>query len=517
MIIVELYEREARLRGRDDHVLALAGVPGLTKNGNSFVGYPDAVEAFAQRISATKTAILVDRRSAYLPFAYKNRLLRDYQAAGVTFLMHHAPSGAFLADDVGLGKTAQTLFTIKYLGAKKILVVCPAIAKHVWEREAAKWLGMPSVVIQGKGNAVTLQKNALNIFNYEILHSYTPQETDLIILDEAHYLSNERSRRSQAAKAWAEKASAKIALSATPMTTRVRDLWNVVDTISPNRFGKFFPFARLYAGAHQATVNRQGTTVWIFDWPKSMTDRQREERALYLQELNLRLPFFMLRRTKAEVMSELPERARQIIEIDVPDTSLLTSALETEDRRIWRKALDLAGAGKVPEIALWAKDIVGANHQLILVTHLRSTAARLAKLLRCPYITGEMQPDDRVALVSSKPDVLVATIDSMTVGIDLSYADTLAFVDLDYVPSKLLQMEGRLHRMGQKRNVGIYYFVAKRTVDERVRAVVLERLEMYEAVLGDVEAVKLKNELRTLPRSEDELLAAMRTAILEAA
>ena len=99
------------------------------------------------------------------------------------------------------------------------------------------------------------------------------------------------------------------------------------------------------------------------------------------------------------------------------------------------------------------------------------------------YVTGEDDPSDRKAkLVAS--DVAVATMFSVTTGIDLTHFDSCIFVGLDWVPSNLLQAEARLHRPGQKKTVNVYFLIGRPSLDEHIRTVVVDRLETFSAVLG---------------------------------
>ena len=532
-------------------------IPGLAWDPTTKVygGRPDAVVAFAHALQEEELAAVVGEVKEPSDLlgkgvgGWKNppEALRAYQREGVEFLrLLASDGGALLGDDVGLGKSAQALFAMKALiedgSPPLVVVVCPAVVKAVWAAEAKKWLPdyfEAVFVCQGtKGNRPAAQnefiashianKNsptgaALWILNYDIAHAWVEvfgKTVGVLVLDEAHYLLNERSRRSKAIKALAAKAHARIALSATPMTARPRDLWNVVDTLEPGRFGKGpWKYLMRHCAAHKETVARN-TTVWI-------TDGSSHE-----DELALRLRWVMLRRSKADVMAELPARVRQVIPIKVPTQNIAPvwrEGWEKSRRDTLSRALTLSGSGKIPEAVELATSRAAEGHSVLVFTHLRETAKQIyTKLAKTKGVvaalaTGEDTSASRSALVEemrekakTAPVVLVATIDSLGVGIDLSFADVVIFVDLDWIPSKLLQAEGRAHRHGQKRSVTIYYLVGIGTADEYIQKKVIERLDLYEKILGGAQEAKgLRADLGAFERmNEDEVLADLRRMVI---
>lgn len=512
-IVVELENGRIRPRGYDPRVRDIVrAVPGMGRMENHvFPGYPDAVEAAAKRLHDSHICVLIDRRSQDKYKAPKlDRRLRNYQRSGVEFLIQNAPTGALLCDDCGLGKTVQVLAAAQSLHLDKILVVCPAVVKHVWRTEVEKWWPAQSTKIIDGTKAKIDFSQGINIVNYDVLYTYTPAALDLLVLDEVAYLSNERSRRSGAARAWANAARHRFGLSATPINARERDLWNPVETLSPGRLGTFWSFVKFYCGAHQETIDAFGTTVWTFDWPEKLTREQQALRAFARDELRRRFEIFALRRTKADVMRELPAQQIQTIEVDVPESAIIR-LLDYSDRWALRRALDRAGAGKIPAAVALAGTLAG--HSVVLFSHMRSTASKVGKLLRAPVITGEMAHEDRHAVIATAPRVLSATADSIGIGVDLSYADVAIFVDLDWVPSKILQLIGRLHRAGQKRPVTAYFLIARGTADERIRTVVIDRLHLYENVTMDREAGSVGAAMGP-GGSDEEALAALRTSVL---
>lgn len=527
-------------------------IPGLTwdRTTKTYVGWPDAVAAFAHALGEENLATIVggldepsDRLKARRtprrqqvrpegsssPSTKSSTALREYQREGVEVLRLLAPEGgALLADDMGLGKTVQALTAAKRLVddgfVPIVLVVSPAVLKWVWSSEAEKWTDdfFETRVLSGTkpSPVATNGRPLLLIMNYDIAHAWIealPKRLGVLIADEGHYLQSDRSRRSKAIKAIAGRAQARMVLSGTPMTARPRDLWNVVDTLESGRWGKnAWRFFTRHCAAHQETVAKN-TTVWILDGSS------------HEDELALRLRFFMLRRSKADVMKDLPSRIRQIVPIKVNSRAIAPIWDEKNYRKdALRRALALAGTGKISEAVELATSSLAEGHSVVVFSHLRDTAKRvwegISKAKATAYLaTGEDVAQVRARTIahakvtaSKRSVAVVATIDAVGVGIDLSFADVAIFVDLDWVPSKLLQAESRLHRHGQMRPVSIYYLVGLGTADEYVQRKVIERLDLYERVIGSAqEAEGLRSDLGAFETmNEDDVLMDLRAAVL---
>lgn len=490
-------------------------IPGLKwdKASRSWKGYEDALEAFGDFLESENLASIVWDGRKQLPAVdlkpFARLPLTDYQKAGVEFLVRHAPTGVWLADDVGVGKTLQALCTsqalVETFGWQVIVVVCPAIMKNVWLNEIKKWGFGDHAAIAVSGTKPSAVRNPTVIINYDILHAWVDQlQPTLVIFDEIHMLMNERSRRSTAAKKLAAKAIYRIGLSATPLT-RPRDLYNPIDTLSPGRFGdNAWPFLRRYCDAKKVAVTPE-TVIW------DLNGKSNED------ELGRRLKHLMLRRMKSEVLSELPPQTRQMIPVEVPSWGI-AQLFATDSKDAFRRALDLSGKAKVPHAIALAESLVAQGEKVTLVTHLRATATAIAKRIKkAGLITGGMSVESRHAVINQQPPVIVATIDSIGLGIDLTAYSSAIVVDLDWVPSKLLQFEGRHHRRGQKRAVTIYYLIGLGTLDERIRETVLDRLRTSLDVLGqDDQVAGLEDVLQGGPVMDEEaVLAALRSKLIE--
>ncbi len=486
-------------------------LPGMSwqPSARAWTGYIDSVAVAAERLKEADIRVYF-ADDPYAPSTTTNVIatkgLRDYQVEGVNFLVANAATGALLADDMGLGKSAQCLRAMRALRKTYNVVVCPSFVRGVWAREAAKWWPDAHVVMLTGTKPLKLFKNGnlraardvdrhkpvLFVINYDVVHAWLasstlPQEAadesgmldeivETIAFDEGHYLQSDRSRRSVACRALARSAVYRIMLTGTPMTSRPRDLWNPVDTISEGRFGKAFPFYLRYANARKEEVARD-KVVWKTDGASN------------LDELRDRMKHFMLRRTKSDVKLQLPPRTRQIIDVPVPKGNMMSASEALTDNRALRKALDLAADGKLPQVIELVESHAADEKNIVVFCHRRVVAEIICDSLRkngvdAQVIHGGVSQKARDAIIKQEPRVIVATLDSTAVGIDLSFYDVAVFAELDWVPSKLLQGEARLHRFGQKNNVLVQYIIAMSTADEIISATILAKLDVFEKTIG---------------------------------
>jgi superfamily II DNA or RNA helicase len=269
-------------------------VPGAQWDSEvrAHIGYADAIEQIVRglRDLGLKSDDPPESSGKWahnLPVSYESA--RDYQKEGIDFLINQAGSGALLADDMGVGKSFQAVKAARAF-RRKTVIVCPAHVRGVWEREPqlddkggelAKWWPKAKVVTPYGLKAQPIPADSdVVVIHYDIVHAWVdvllewsedsearktvgvsaPQislkrDRDLtVIFDEAHVLLNPASRRSKACRELAHAARGRIALTGTPPTERVRDLYNIVDTISPGRFGEFFGFAKRYCCPPEAPV-----------------------------------------------------------------------------------------------------------------------------------------------------------------------------------------------------------------------------------------------------------------------
>ena len=228
--------------------------------------------------------------------------LRDFQRAGADYIARNA-GGVLMADEMGLGKTIQALAAVESRERFPLLIVCPAVVKYNWYHESVKWLGHRSINVMDGSSP--MEYSEITIINYDLLEKRLGDldsvEWHTVIFDESHYLKNYKAARTKAATQLASHAGSRILLSGTPLLNRPQELISqliIMDKI--HIFGGFWPFVNRYCAAKQT---RHG---WDFSG------------AANLEELNRILrESCMIRREKKEVLSELPEKTRADLWVNI--------------------------------------------------------------------------------------------------------------------------------------------------------------------------------------------------------
>jgi superfamily II DNA or RNA helicase len=450
--------------------------------------------------------------------------LYRHQAEGVQFLVGALAlwGSALLGDEPGIGKTAQAIRAAAAVTAPgdRILVLCPAVVAPHWVEEIARWLGAPATRLDG---ATTKAKRAARarweveggwaVCSYDTYHrsvkSMPPAR--LMVLDELHYLANARTARSSAVRLAVsqEPRPLLIGLTGTPMTARPRDLWHPLELLWPGRFGNQWAFQRRYCAGQYVEIRGLDKPVWQCDG------------ATNLEELGARLRSgLMLRRVKQDVL-DLPARQRITMPVELPASArraLAAAAMLTADMGSGSvgRALAAIEEHKIAAAIELAQSLLDQGKQVLLFTLRRETARRIGEALGAPAVTGEDAVDERRARLAGAA-CGVATVYSVTTGINLTQFDTAVFVGLDWVPSTLLQAEARLHRISQERSVTFYYLIGLQTIDEVIRSKVIERLSAFEQVVGNAPDERALAGALSGGETEAELLAAIVQQVMEEA
>ncbi len=430
---------------------------------------------------------------------------REYQKEGIDFLINQAGSGAFLCDDMGIGKSFQTVKAVRAL-RRKTIIVCEAHVRGVWEREPelddkggelAKWWPKANVFKPyGVTPSPVPAKADVVVIHYDIIYAWVDvllawaEDTEAvysdrnltIVFDEFQVLLNPTSRRSEACRTLAHAARGRVGLSGTPPVDKIKNLHNAVETICPGRFGDFFPFAMRYAGAMQKEVDGPEKTkklVWDFSGRSNV------------KELRQRLDWFCLRRTKREVMKELPALQRQIVDVEVPAKHRIAmNARLVGDRGAMRRALDSAADGKLKSVLELVRGHLEAGQRVIVGTYRRAVCEKIADAIGeyapTKFIHGGIPLTRRNKIISELrrvegPVCLVTNIDCTKTGIDLTFANVGVIAELVWEPHELVQWEARAHRFGASTEepVLMQYVIARGTGDELILHAVINKLDNF--------------------------------------
>lgn len=435
--------------------------------------------------------------------------LKNYQRAGVEFL-ELAHGRAIIADEMGLGKTLQSIaYVINNPDDYPVVVVVPASLKINWQREFKKFANIDAHIISGTKTG-DLPESRVYIINYDILTKWTDAilklGPKLLIADEAHYAKNTKSQRTKALQGLAKRIYKTILLTGTPITNRPKELWPLLNMVDSAAWPKFFPFARRYCGAYK---NEFG---WNFDG------------ATNLKELNEAIKPYMVRRLKSQVLSELPEKQRVTIPMELKPAAMRAyrSALDearaaikaakdagesvgAEHLALIEKAKQAAVDGKLPQAIEWIKNFVDSGEKLIVFCTHKFAVQRLMDEFSsiAVKVTGDDSQAARQAAVDAFQSddgtkLFVGNIKAAGVGLTLTEASNVAFLEFAWTPGDHAQAEDRAHRIGQQSNVTAWYLVAANTIDEDIVSLLEDKRQVVDmATDGRADGLKFSvfNEL----------------------
>ena len=458
-----------------------------------------------ERVRAERAA-KIERSQAFHPtegFVLRSGLggeLRPYQKAGVEFITQHAKGKAYVGDEMGLGKTITALAAIHHEQAYPALVVCPAVVVGNWKQEAEKWLPGKSVQILKTGKDTVDPKADIVIASYALAGVAKGHRFEQIVCDEAHYLKNQKSQRTKTVAEIAKATPRRLLLSGTPVTNKPKDLFaqlEIVDVAGKGKpFGSFFAFATQYCGGQHGRYGFEA------------------DGATNIEELNQRLrDSVYLRRDKAQVLTELPEKQRQILLVGIPpETKKRIREIEKEyDRDKENRVLGAeikamtsemvaVGLGKIDAAAEYLEDFAETGKKLIVFANLREVQQALLKKagdMGIPHvhILGDDSAEDRTRAVQSfqtdpKVQFAICSLKAAGVGVTLTAASDVLMVEQDWTPANLDQAEDRAHRMGQKNSVNVVYLVMQGTIDQKLSEVIEHKrkisADLSKPVMNDV-------------------------------
>src|SRR5262245_1607969 len=440
--------------------------------------------------------------------------LYDFQARGAVFLACRARS--ILGDDMGLGKTAQTMAAVELLarerGVGRVLVVAPASVKYQWEGEIRKFTDRPVQVVEGLKDAREEQyahDTFYKLVNYEqvvrdldLMNAWSP---DVVVLDEAQRIKNWESKTSRAVKKLRSRYA--IVLTGTPLENKLEELYSIVQFVDDRRLGPAFEFLHEHR---------------VFDENYDLIGYRN------LDKIREKLAPILLRRTRAEVLGQLPERTDTTRYVELTDAQrrpydeqqvnlarLLSKSVLTDlDRKrilacivnmrllcdstfLFDKLTNVSP--KLDEFAEVVADLMSSGeHKAVVFSQWETMlhkAAEVLDRLQVGYalLHGGMQGKERRAVLERfKEDgcrVFLST-DAGGVGLNLQLADTVINLELPWNPAVLEQRIARVHRMGQSRPVRVVNFVTRGTIEERVLKAIEAKRNLFGSVFdGDSDSV----------------------------
>lgn len=425
--------------------------------------------------------------------------LLNFQKEGVRFALEK--KRVLIADEMGLGKTIQA---IAFLQARKdlrpALIVCPASLKLNWEAEIKKFAETcPENRVEVLSGEKSYKTDApVMVVNYDVLHSWVQVlkgRLSAIVLDESHFIKNRRARRTKAVRAVAKGTEAVLCLTGTPVLNRPMDLFTQLNLLAPEEFPDYFQYGLRYCNGHKKKIFvRGGEEKYVWDFSG----------ASHLDELNRRLKStVMIRRLKKDVLKELPPKrvATVPMELSSPKEYLIAEENFLRWLHEWvkrgkyeKKRLVTAARAealtkieylkmcavrlKIKSVLQWVSDFLESGEKLVLFAHHRVVVDYLKKQFSgCAVLSGGENARARQEAVQkfqNSPDcrLFIGSLAAAGVGLNLTVASNVAFVEFPWRPADLDQAVDRAHRIGQASSVTAWCLVASapgiKTVDERI-------------------------------------------------
>ncbi len=424
--------------------------------------------------------------------------LRPYQQHGYEWLlaMRRAKLGACLADDMGLGKTIQTLAMLASVNAEvgkaTHLLVVPNSLLYNWEREAKRFA--PSLKILRHIGTNRARGTAHFGYYQIVMTSYGTLRSDeemfqgfefhYVILDEAHAIKNHTSSTARAAMGI--KAKHRLSLTGTPVENNLMELWSQMNFLNPGLLGSIAYFRNEYAIPIEKNANH--------------------ERMARLQK---RIKPFLLRRLKSEVAADLPDRSEQVVFCEMSqDQQEVYERIKTQYRlEVFRhleegslqrnRMMVLRGlvhlrqlachprmtemgypgsSGKFENICYKLEEALEEGHRILIfsqfVKHLNILRDWLDKRkVKYAVLTGQTKDrKGQVDLFEQNPGIqlFLLSLKAGGVGLNLTSADYVFLLDPWWNPAAEAQAIDRAHRIGQTKNVFVYRFISKDTVEEKI-------------------------------------------------
>jgi SWI/SNF-related matrix-associated actin-dependent regulator 1 of chromatin subfamily A len=429
-----------------------------------------------------------------------------HQEDGIKFLMKNKK--CILADDMGLGKTYQSIVAALESGAERVLIICPSSLKINWMREVQNFCDDVSII-----TGTYWDPARFTIINYDILKNFhTVKEKnkeyeewelrreiadfnpDLLILDEAHYVKNHKSKRGAILKDLSKNFSCERVwlLTGTPIANRPMDYYNLLSIIDSPITNNWVHYAKTYCDGKR--FRKGGKYVWV------------TKGASNLDELASKTKRTILRRKKENVL-DLPEKLITPVYLELENVDGYKSVWEDylAKRKLEGKkgnpARDLVemtllrtfiAMETVPYSIEKAEEALELNKKVIIFCNFNDEMDAFNRHFgnKAVCVRGGMSDKQKQLSVDRFQEddsckVFVGQIKAAGVGLTLTKAEIVIMNSLDWVPGNHEQAEDRAYRIGQKETVNIYYMLMDDTIDTLVWDILNEKKKIIGTIMGE--------------------------------
>lgn len=485
----------------------------------------EEIEQFAEKwkfeiVTGTETVVIQSRYDysdvsipempeLNIPFEFKREPF-PFQKTGVAYVLKN--KRVIVGDQMGLGKTGQSIMAITAANSFPCLVICPATIKENWRREWSIWTDKRAVVLTD--NMIDswpryFDRGLADVFivNYESLKKYFVKEVkeskkftmkdikfhdnvnriSSVIIDESHRCKNSKTQQSKFTQGICEGKEFVLALTGTPVINKPSDLIQQLNIIGQmEHFGGYRVFNDMYCETKTSAA---------------------------LEHLNAKLRrTCFYRREKHEVLKDLPSKTRQVVYCDIDnrkeyweaeeDLALyLKTYREKSDAEVQKSMMgeimvrmgalkNISARGKLATVYEFVDDVLESGEKLVLFAHLKEVIHKVhARYPQAVTITGDDSHEERQQSVDRfqqdpSCQLILCSIQAAGVGITLTAASRVAFIEFAWHPAIHDQAEDRCHRIGQVDNVQCTYFAGRNTIDEQIYTLIEEKRSMTKAAIG---------------------------------
>jgi SWI/SNF-related matrix-associated actin-dependent regulator 1 of chromatin subfamily A len=431
-----------------------------------------------------------------------------HQEEGIKFLMKNKK--CILADDMGLGKTYQSIVAALESGSERVLIICPSSLKINWKREVENFCDSEEVSIIS-GNY--WNPSRFTIVNYDILKNFHTVEEknktyedwelrreiaefnpDLLILDEAHYIKNHKSKRGAILKDLSKNFNCDRVwlLTGTPIANRPMDYYNLLSIIDSPVTNNWVNYAKTYCDGKR--FRKGGKFVWV------------TKGASNLDELASKTKRTILRRKKENVL-DLPEKLVTPVYLELQNEQGYKSVWEDylRKRKLEGKkgnpAKDLVemtllrsfiAMETVPYTIEKVEEALELDKKVIIFCNFNDEMDSFLRHFgnKAVSVRGGMTDKQKQISVDRFQEddsckVFVGQIKAAGVGLTLTKAEIVIMNSLDWVPGNHEQAEDRAYRIGQKETVNIYYMLIDNTIDTLVWDILNEKKKIIGTIMGE--------------------------------
>lgn len=422
------------------------------------------------------------------------------------------------ADEPGLGKTLQSIATVNLAQSFPCLVICPSSLKINWEREWMKFTDKKAMVLTddmrdnwpyyfNQGLYQVFIVNYESLKKYFVLHEKKSERFSLsdvtfkentnlfksVIIDEIHRCKSATTQQSNYCKGIAEGKEFVIGLTGTPIVNKPRDLVPQLSIIGRlEDFGGSLNFSRQFCAGPSEASNLKVLSAMLYEK-------------------------CMFRREKKKVLSELPDKVRQLITVEISNRQeyvfaennlkeYLKQYKETTDTKL-RKTLasaamvkltllrQITARGKVKEVIDYVRDFIQSEKKVIIFCSLHAVVDQLKHAFPSAVsVTGRENQEQKQKAVDSfqrnpKTMIIICSIKAAGVGLTLTASSDVLFAEFPWTDADCCQCEDRAHRLGQKDSVTGRYFSGRNTIDEKVYRIIQTKKGISSAVMGDTDEI----------------------------